>query len=408
MDSFGRRCLGWHALLAFAGAFAASLFSTAIDAGQYEQPPAFQASQVLPPDLLRGPSYTVANQVGLDDFQYVFQVDTAWGQFAIRGSDLLRIRAREIAATAKLAQIDSAGTLVGAAGRTALRPLGTAKGLLTQPGKTIGDTVQGVGNLFGSVDASMGATDPNKEKLIPSLTGGATARRKLAYDFGVDPNTRFPPLGDELTRLATANAIGETTTNVGLAFVTGGAGIAISATSTSQKLREALRDKTAAQLEQTGRQFLAEMGVTGAPVQAFYANPNLSPTDKAIIVVALRQLDGAGGRAIFLESAARAQNIEMGFFYRRQAELIALYDKNVAPVAAFVRIGSAPMLQTSKGTVSVLPVDYLYWSPPLESLVAGGGGGQIWITGRASKLATSRLAARGWTLQAKAGARLGE
>ena len=385
-----------------------TLFIAAPKAGQYEQPPRFLASQVLPPDLLRHPNYTVANQVGLDNFQYVFQVDTAWGPFIIRGSDLLRLRAREMAATAELEKIDSAGTLVNAAGRTALKPLGTAKGLITQPGKTIGDTVQGIGNLFGSVDASVAATDPNKEKLIPSLTGGATARRKLAFDFGVDPNTRFPPLSDELTRLATANAIGETSANVGFAFVTGGAGIAISATSTSQKLREALRDKTAAQLEQTGREFLAAMGVSGAPVEAFYANPNLSPTDKAIIVVALRQLGDVGGRAIFIESAAQAQIIEMGFFYRRQAELIALYDKNVAPVSGFVRMGAAHMLQTNQGTVSILPVDYLYWSPPLEALVAGAGRGQLWITGGASDRAKAQLAALGWTLQPKAGAKLGE
>ena len=318
------------------------------------------------------------------------------------------VRAREMAATAEPENIDSAGTLVNAAGRTALKPLATAKDLVTAPGKTIGDTVQGIGNLFGSVDASVAATDPNNEELIPSLTGGATARRKLAFDFGVDPNTRFPPLSDELTRLATANAIGETSANVGFAFVTGGAGIAISANSTSQKLREALRDKTAAQLEQTGREFLATMGVSGAPVEAFYANPNLSPTDKAIIVVALRQLGDVGGRAIFIESAAQAQIIEMGFFYRRQAELIALYDKNVAPVSGFVRMGAAPMLQTNKGTVSILPVDYLYWLPPLEALVAGAGRGQLWITGGASDRAKAQLAALGWTLQPKAGAKLGK
>jgi hypothetical protein len=98
----------------------------------------------------------------------------------------------------------------------------------------------------------------------------------------------------------------------------------------------------------------------------------------------------------------------MGFFYRRQAELIAAYDKSVAPVTAFVRIGAAPMLQTAKGTVSLLPVDYLYWSPPLESLVGGAGRGQIWITGRASERATAQLAALGWTIVPKAGARLGE
>ena len=243
------------------------------------------------------------------------------GDDAVKGSDLMRVRAREIAATAALERIDSAGTLVNAAGRTALKPLATAKDLVTAPGRTIGDTVRGVGNLFGSVDAAMGATDPHKEKVIASVTGGATARRKLAFDFGVDPNTSFPPLHDELTRLATANAIGETSTNAGLAFVTGGAGIAISVGGTSRTLRLALRNKTAAQLEKEGRQLLAAMGVPGATTEAFYANPHLSPTDKAIIVTALSNLGvTAGGVKIFIASAAGTQSIEMGFFYRRQAE----------------------------------------------------------------------------------------
>ena len=288
-----RNGLPWRraASIALALIGAATIGLSAPEAGQYEQPPSFQAGQVLPPNVLRSPNYTVGNQVGLDNFQYVFRLDTEWGPFTIRGSDLLRVRAREIAATAELVQIDSAGTLVNAAGRTALKPLATAKDLVTAPGKTIGDTFKGVGNLFGSVDASMAATDPNKEKLIPSLTGGATARRKLAYDFGVDPNTRFAPLDDELTRLATANAIGETTTNAGFAFVTGGAGIAISVGGTSHTLRLALRNKTAAQLEKEGRQLLASMGVPGGTMDAFYGNPNLSPTDKAIIVAALNGRD---------------------------------------------------------------------------------------------------------------------
>jgi hypothetical protein len=382
--------------------------AAAAQAGQYEQPPSFQASQVLPPNLLSSPYYTVGNAVGLDNFQYVFRVDTRWGDFTVKGSDLMRVRAREMAATAKLEEIDSAGTLVNAAGRTALKPLNTAKDLVTAPGKTIGDTFKGVGNLFGSVDASMAATDPNKEGVLASVTGGATARRKLAYDFGVDPNTSFPPLHDELTRLATANAIGETTTNAGLAFVTGGAGIAISVGGTSRTLRLALRDKTAGQLEKEGRQLLAAMGVPGATMDAFYGNPNLSPTDKAIIVAELMSMDATSGREIFIAGAANAQSIEMGFFYRRQAELIAGFDQKVSPVSAFVRMGGAPMLQTGKGTVSVLPVDYLYWSPPLEGLVSGARGGEMWITGRASERAKAGLAALGWTLQPKAGARLGE
>jgi hypothetical protein len=401
--------LSWRrAALTALAVVIATFGSSAPQAGQYEQPPSFSAGQTLPPNLLRSENYTVGNQVGLDNFQYVFRVDTRWGPFTVKGADLMRVRAREMAATAELAKIDSAGTFVNAAGRTALKPIATAKDLVTAPARTIGDTFKGVGNLFGSVDASMAATDPHKEKLIPSLTGGATARRKFAYDFGVDPNSSFPPLDDELTRLATANAIGETSTNAGLAFVTGGAGIAISVGSTSHTLRLALRDKTAAQLEKEGRQLLASMGVPAGTMDAFYANPNLSPTDKAIIAAALMNLGSTSGREIFIAGASNAQSIEMGFFYRRQAELIAAYDKNVAPVNAFVRMGAAPMLQTGKGTVTVLPVDYLYWSPPLEGLVAGAGRGQIWITGRASERATAQLAALGWTVVPKAGAKLGE
>jgi hypothetical protein len=285
-----------------------------------------------------------------------------------------------------------------------LKPVETAKDFVVAPGKTVGDTFKGVGRMFGSANASMNATDPNKETILASVTGGATARRKLAFDLGVDPNTSFAPLSAELKRLATASAVGETGVNVGLSFVAGPAGIAISAGGTSNTLREMLRDKTAAELERDGRAMLGGMGVPPGTVEAFYANPMLSPTDKAIIVEALQSLGGAGGREVFIAGAANAASIEMGFFYRRQAELIASFNRKVAPVRGFVQVGGAPMLETGKGTVSILPVDYLIWTPPLEGLVAGAGGGrgQIWITGRASPTATARLAERGWKVVPKA------
>jgi hypothetical protein len=394
-----RVCLYAACAIALAAAAAAQ-------AAQYENPPVFSASQLLPANLLHSPNYSIADRVPIENFQGVFSVNTKWGPFVVKGSDLMRVRTREIAATVELEKIGGAETVVNQAGATALRPLGTAKDLVTAPGKTIGDTFKGVGAIWGEAKASMSATDPHKDSVLASVTGGATARRKLAFNLGVDPNTSFPPLSDELTRVATASAVGETGANVGLAFVTGGAGIAISVGGTSQQLRTMLRDKTAAALEAEGRVALAAMGVSEGTADAFYATPNLSPTDKAVIVEALKSLGTASGREIFVAGAAKAQSIEMGFFYRRQAVLIAGFDKKVAPVHAFVTMGAAPMLQTGKGTVSILPVDYLYWSPPLEGLVSGARGGQMWITGQASPLAKSQLASRGWTIVAKAGGQL--
>jgi len=390
---------------------AATAFSVALAtasasfAGDFEQPPSFSAAEVLPPNLLHRRYYRLDERVGLENSQYVFRVHTIWGSLVIRGSDLLRVRAREMAATARLERVSGPETATMSAVSTALKPVETAKDLITTPVQTVGDTVRGVGHIFGSANAAMNAADPHKEGIIASVTGSSAARRKLAFDLGVDPNTSFPPLSKQLTRLATASAFGETGANVGLSFIAGPAGIAIGATGTSNSLREALRDKTAAELERDSRQVLARIGVAKATIETFYANAILTPTDKAIIVKALESLHRAGGCSIFVASAARARTINMGYFYRRQAELIASYAKRIAPVQRFVRLGGTPMLQTSKGTVSLLPVDYLIWTPQLADLATGAnrdrggqGVGEIWIAGKASPMASAKLAELGWTV----------
>jgi len=381
-----------------------------VEAGQYEGTPVFTASQVVPTDLAHSANYDISGRVGLENFQYVYQIQTKWGHFEVKGSDLLRVRAREMASTARLETVAGAGTAVTAAGKTALRPVETAKDLVTAPGQTISDTVKGVGRIFGSADAAMHATDPHNDSILASVTGGASARRKLAFDLGVDPNTSFSPLGEQLKRVATASAVGETSANVGLSFVAGPAGIAIGAGGTVTQVREMLRDKSPADLEKDGRKSLAAMGVSQGTMDAFYANSNLSPTDKAVIVQALERLGNVGGREIFIAGAAKARSIEMGFFYRHQAMLIWAYNRKIAPVRGFERVGGAPMVATETGTVSILPVDYLIWSPPLAELAGNAEharGIELWITGRASSTATTKLAELGWKLVPNAGSKLG-
>jgi hypothetical protein len=405
------RPVGRLPLGAAATAFNVVLFAAAASfAGDFEQPPSFSAAQVLPPTLLYSRYYRLDERVGLENSQYVFRMHTIWGSLVIRGSDLLRVRAREMAATAKLERVSGPETVTMSAVSTALKPVETAWDLVTTPIQTIGDTVRGAGHIIGTANAAMNAHDPHRDGIIASVTGASAARRKLAFGVGVDPNTSFPPLSKQLTRLATASALGETGANVGLSFIGGPAGLAIGATGTSNSLREALRDKTAAELERDGRQVLARRGVSKAVIEAFYANAILTPTDKAIIVGVLEKLHHTRGCGIFVASAAKASTIKMGFFYRQQAELIAAYARRITPVQRFVRLGGTPMLQTSKGTVSLLPVDYLIWTPQIADLAMGAnrdrggqGGGEIWITGKASTMAIAKLAELGWTVVPNAG-----
>jgi len=379
----------------------------ASEAGQYEGAPTFSAAQAIQGIPLHGADYSISDRVQVENFQYVFNVNTKWGPFRVKGSDLLRVRLREVTATEKLEGVNGAETAVKSAGRTALAPLNTAKDLVTQPAQTIGDTVRGVGHIFGTAKATMNATDPHGDRIIASVTGGASARRKQAFNLGVDPNTSFPPLADQLKRVATADAVGATSANVGMSFVAGPAGYAIGATGTVGQVRDMLRDKTPADLEKEGRDLLLAMGVSPETMNAFYANPNLSPTDKIIIVKVLESLSGIQGRELFLAGAAKAPSVEMGFFYRHQAMLIQQYAKMISPVRGFVSVGGAPMLMTANGTVGILPVDYLNWSAPLTQIAPASHGGELLITGKASPMAISQLSALGWKVVPKAGARLG-
>jgi hypothetical protein len=212
--------------LAAIAAFGTFLIAAFSQAGQYEGAPTFSAAQAIQGVPFHGADYSISDRVPVENFQYVFSVNTKWGPLRVKGSDLLRVRLREITATEKLEEVKGAETAVKSAGRTALAPLNTAKDLVTQPAQTIGDTVRGVGHIFGTAQATMNATDPHGDRIIASVTGGASARRKQAFNLGVDPNTSFPPLADQLKRVATASAIGETSANVGMSFVAGPAGYA--------------------------------------------------------------------------------------------------------------------------------------------------------------------------------------
>ena len=142
----------------------------ASEAGQYERAANFSATQAIQGVPLYGADYSIGDRVPVENFQYVFSVNTKWGPFRVNGSDLLRVRLREITATAKLEEVKGAKTAVESAGRTALAPLNTAKDLVTRPAQTIGDTVRGVGHIFGTARATMNATDPHGDKIIASVT----------------------------------------------------------------------------------------------------------------------------------------------------------------------------------------------------------------------------------------------
>ena len=90
--------------LAAVVAFGTFLVAASSEAGQYEGAPTFSATQAIQGVPLHGADYSIGDRVPVENFQYVFDVNTKWGPFRVKGSDLLRVRLREVTATEKLAR----------------------------------------------------------------------------------------------------------------------------------------------------------------------------------------------------------------------------------------------------------------------------------------------------------------
>lgn len=383
---------------------------------RYESPPTFSASQVLSPQLQQSPFHKIVDPVRNDGFLNVYRMSTIFGEHEVVGTELLKIRVHEAEAAVKLSEMSASGQMLKSAGRTAAKPLKTGKDLITHPGETVKGTFRGVGRFFGRVGAGMDATDPQRESLIGSLSGAGETKRRLAFQLGVDPYTQYPPLSEELARLSSAGAFGGTATSVGLAFVTGGAGIAISVGSQTGNLRELLRDKTAAELEQLGRAELSAIGVPEGTIDQFYRNKFMTPTDKTIIVGALQTLRGVQNRSSFVSRAANASSQSIAFSLRRRIVLTSAYHQKVQPISSLIDLGNVPMAQTSKGIVGIFPVDYVSWTRQFADMtravntekrsLAGGAPVQFWITGRASRRATAELKNMKWRFIENAAVRL--
>ena len=71
-------------LLLVSSAFLYSSVQTA--SGQsYEEPKTFNAKQILPQKLQKGPNFSVAEKVSSDGYLYLFQVNSEYGEFKAQG-----------------------------------------------------------------------------------------------------------------------------------------------------------------------------------------------------------------------------------------------------------------------------------------------------------------------------------
>ena len=175
----------------------------------YEAVRAMQASEVLPPNLRSGPHFKVDDQVMPDGYMLRFTVNSDFGVFPVTGKYGLRKLINETQAIATLEQTSKGKAFVDGVTGKAKETVQFGANLVTRPVPTLASVPQGVARLFDNLSTGLqNPREPRRDSLGMQLMQASDAKRKIAYDLGVDVYSSNRVLQDVLDGLARARGLG--------------------------------------------------------------------------------------------------------------------------------------------------------------------------------------------------------
>ena len=384
-----------------------ALAALAWGAPSYEVPRNRRASEVLAPGLISGPHFRVRDQVAADGYMYRFTVDSDYGSFAVGGEYGLRKLIKEIQAIAVLRRVGQGQAVLSGARQQGRETIQFGAHLVTNPVNTLASVPQGVAKLFGNISSGLQNThDPRRDTIAEKVLNASDAKRRVAYDLGVDVYSSNRVLQNELDRVARAQGLGSLGVSAAIPYG-GGAAVNLSRMSrTASEANRLLRDESPGALHALNLQKLQAMGVDRGLAERFLNHFAFTPRHDTVIVACLERLSGARGREAFIRFALSANDEESANFFQNMAETLRAYQETVSPLRE-IFVPGVLMASAANGAVLVpFPLDHGVWSLRAERAVknsqlayrAGRRGParfELWVTGTLSPLARQHFQAQG-------------
>ena len=388
---------------------------SAVNDSSFEGLPELKASEILKPEFLKGPHFTVRESVPTSSGTNDFTIDSDYGVFEADGNAMLMQRVEEIAAIAQLKDVSRTDQFKESLATAAKAPVNAVKNIAQDPGEAFSSAGKGIakfmkraGNTVKNVRS--GTTEKSSaEKTGESMTGLARAKRQVAARMGIDPYSTNPVLQKELDEIARAAWAG------GFAFsavtfpIGGGVGMALTATNVSNTVGQLINEKTATELKAINRSALHSMGVNESDIEHFLENQAFTPTHQTAFTQNLKVLSGVENRAAFVHSAGKNSSAEAdALFCVLTASLMGKIHTGEKPLARIDMLGDFPVCIAKDGTVVVvLQWDYAGWTARAASFTdevqelahhSGNKGVLVAISGQASPRLQQELKSRGFTV----------
>src|SRR5882724_5892894 len=115
----------------------------------FEELPELKASEILKPELLKGPQYVIRDPVPTASGMNQFTIDSDFGVFEADGNEMLLQRRKEIDAIARLREVSRSDEFKKSLVATAKSPLNSAKNIARDPAQAISNVPKGVMKFLG-------------------------------------------------------------------------------------------------------------------------------------------------------------------------------------------------------------------------------------------------------------------
>ena len=384
----------------------------------FEAPPTLQASDLAPAALVKGPKHELGATVQGDGFMTAWTVKSEFGTWEAFDRETVEIRVKEVYSLDELDDVSKGEIFAKAFAKAAEEKAEAIKHVVDDPVGTVKAIPGGVARFAKGVgrvtkkaydnvtEDKEGPDDRTTEEKAADAAGSAASstesaliggkRREWAEKVGADPYTTNPPLKDKLDDVGWAAYAGGFALNVAVPSIPG-----LGLVTTTDRL---IYDMPPGELEKRNLDKLEAAGVAEEARQKLILNDNFTLTLQTELAEAIAALGKAQGKTEIVALAAGAKTAGDAWYARRCAQLLAAGAKEVGGWASVHATENEVEAVAADGRV-VMPwaVDYMTWNeeaiPADSPRFEGAKGKEIWISGIATDLAKTELAALGFEVR---------
>ncbi len=309
-----------------------------------ETAPVFRIDQVLPTEVLQGSNYRLAEHVPVQEYHYVFTIQSDFAEITAQGRPMLGLRLRELKSIEAARKVGKYQLIV----EGILAPLrDTGKGLeliINEPVESVERIPEGLGLMVDQY------ADPADRR------AGTPARRKLAIDLDCDPETRNPVLKKLLDELSLYTLGGNVLTGTGMYFIpVAGLGVLPMTVQMKDLIVNSPPSAINSQIDKELEIAQCESSVR----TRFRYSTAFTTMQRLQLMERFRALEGVQNRAALIEVAAAAHNEAEALCAIRKGQMLANLRERQS-IGWLKSVGFLPLAVLGNGIhVLVCPYDYV-------------------------------------------------